>query len=312
MALGFLLGRLSGGGIEGEHQVYATLDGTDVTSGEITPGIRLELASLEKAKYDLKRKAILSFLQQKKPNSFKSIGHAGESMEPSAEEVNQSLKAYGLRPSAMKPGQLRDFIGNLKLKREMDARMARDREALLLIRWGMAYPWATAPLELAKSPFPEIGSRLSRVRVDVVGGFRCPQCPQLEKSLQQIRSRYGDGVRIAYRFGPDLNRDDILFAEAAYCANALDRFWALRDVIAQSSVADVVGEIAHLGGQAGIPGDALEACLASAEHKERIRDDSEELRRKGVFSGSLLINGHVVSGLTELSDIFAMIDGERI
>jgi protein-disulfide isomerase len=101
-------------------------------------------------------------------------------------------------------------------------------------------------------------------------------------------------VRIVFKQLPASDPESLAAAEAAACAHAQEKFWALHDrVIAQSGPLGPT-RTAELAAAAGLDRAAFEACHGSGRFRRAIHEALEEARRYDVtVSPSFLVNGRL-------------------
>lgn len=135
--------------------------------------------------------------------------------------------------------------------------------------------------------------------------FQCPYCAKLHWTLQELRSRNPERVRVVFRHFPGDRPFAFEAAEATECAGAQGAFERYQDLLFanQDSVATTPWtKFAH---EAGIPRiEEFEKCLATHQFADRVREDASvarELRLRG--TPTLLINGRVVLGAVSLAEL---------
>lgn len=78
-----------------------------------------------------------------------------------------------------------------------------------------------------------IGPDHAPVTVIEYGDFECPNCKQAAPAVKLLLERFSEEVRVVYRHFPQetLHPHALRAAEAAECAAAQGRFWAMHDLL---------------------------------------------------------------------------------
>jgi protein-disulfide isomerase len=128
--------------------------------------------------------------------------------------------------------------------------------------------------------------------------FQCPACQRAEDSLQRVRTRYGDRVRLVFRHFPlPMHKDARLAAEAAACAQEQGRFWEMHDKLFENQRALSAPELKRTAIQLGLSADEFAQCLDSGKQAQRVADDIAAGRSYGVSATpTFLVNGRPLSG----------------
>jgi protein-disulfide isomerase len=81
---------------------------------------------------------------------------------------------------------------------------------------------------------PEISEpTLARVNVIQYGDFECAKCGRAATTIKSFRERFRTQIQFAYRHFPreSIHPNAVQAAEAAECARAQNRFWAMHDML---------------------------------------------------------------------------------
>ena len=142
--------------------------------------------------------------------------------------------------------------------------------------------------------------------------FHCPFCKQVQPTLGELLSRYGDRVKLVHRDFPidQLHPQARKLHEAAHCANDQGKFWAYHDLLyAKAPVtAEQVGVYAQ---EVGLDLPAFEQCVSSGKYQAAVQKDIEEGTRAGVTgTPAFFINGRLLSGAQPLDRFVQLIEAE--
>ena len=145
------------------------------------------------------------------------------------------------------------------------------------------------------------------------GDFECPNCRQAAPAVRLLVQRHAGQLRLVYRHFPleGVHPHALLAAEAAECAAAQDRFWAMHDTLFEHQLQ--LGRHLLSGHARRLQLDMarFEAELEDHIYLQRVR----EHQRSGSDSGvrgtpTFYLNGRlqdVSFGLRSLSDAVALL-----
>src|SRR5690606_16082093 len=149
---------------------------------------------------------------------------------------------------------------------------------------------------------PVLGPGDAPVTIIEWSDFECPFCARGAQRLRDVRARYGDRVRIAYKHQPlPAHPNAQLAAEASLAAHAQGQFWAFHDLLFAHP-----GELSRpllerFAEQLGLDVGAFRAALDTGTHAERVRRDAAEGLTHGARSTpTYFINGRRIRGAQPL------------
>ena len=159
---------------------------------------------------------------------------------------------------------------------------------------------------------PATGPVNAPVTIVEFSEFQCPFCARFNPTLQQVRAKYGDKVRIVFRqfplpFHPFAQKA----AEASLCANDQGKFWELHDAMFANQQALGVDQLKAKAAELKLDSGKFNACLDSGKHVAAIESDKREGEAVGVTgTPGMFINGRFLNGAVPLEPIAAIIDDE--
>jgi protein-disulfide isomerase len=128
--------------------------------------------------------------------------------------------------------------------------------------------------------------------------FECPYCSRAVPAVDELKKRYGDKVRFAFRHFPlSFHPRARPAAKVAHCAGAQDKFWPVHDGIfaTQRDLSDAA--LRGVAAKAGVDPGKLDACLNAPETDAAIEADIEAARAAGVEgTPSFYVNGRPYDG----------------
>jgi protein-disulfide isomerase len=207
------------------------------------------------------------------------------------EQVAAQIKSY-LEQQAQQKAQ-GDFYNGLKSKYKVDVKLEPIR--VTVAANGPAKGPANAPVTIVE-----------------FSDFQCPFCSQLIPTLEQVKAKYGDKVRIVFRQYPlPFHQNAAKAAEAALCANEQGKFWELHDVMFKNQNALGVEDLKKSAATLGLNSDEFGKCLDSGKNAATVQSDMKEGSAAGVSgTPAMFINGRFISGAVPIDQITTVIDDE--
>jgi protein-disulfide isomerase len=145
---------------------------------------------------------------------------------------------------------------------------------------------------------PTFGPPDAPVEIVEFSDFECPYCARAAEALHEVKDRYGDKVRVAYRHFPlGFHANAMRASTYAQCAQEQGKFWPLHDAIF-ALPAGLGGEaIDEAAEAAGLDKAALEACLESSRPTQQVQADMLKARELGVEgTPTFFVNGRPYTG----------------
>ncbi len=152
-------------------------------------------------------------------------------------------------------------------------------------------------------------AKTRKVFVMEYSDFLCPFCRKVQRTLNDLRNKYGDTVQFGYRHFP-VHQEARDLSEAVECARDQGRFWQLQKLVFRDArrLYESKLELVKNARLAGVRNMLLfKKCLDSGKYQNRIQKDFEEGASLGiqgtptfiigVYSySSATINGEMFSG----------------
>lgn len=110
---------------------------------------------------------------------------------------------------------------------------------------------------------------------------------------------YAETGEVRYRFRnfAFLQDDSVAAAEASYCAADQGQFWSYHDTLYANQGPFSERALKNYAEELGLDTEMFDDCLESGQYSDRVRQELEEGRAKGVGSTpTFFINGNMITG----------------
>jgi protein-disulfide isomerase len=159
---------------------------------------------------------------------------------------------------------------------------------------------------------PARGPATAPVTIVEFSDFQCPYCGRLVPTLEQVKAKYGDKIRIVFRQFPlPMHPNAEKAAEASLCANEQGKFWEMHDAMFKNQQELAVDNLKTKAAALGIKPDSFNQCLDSGKYASKIQEDQKEGTAAGVNgTPAMFINGRFLNGAVPIEQITSVIDDE--
>jgi protein-disulfide isomerase len=234
-------------------------------------------------------------------------------VEVSREEVavwyENNKARVGGRPLEQLFPQIQQFLGQSKregARNELAKRLEENKKVVYKLE-----PFR-ADIEVEGSPFK--GPTRAPVTIVEFSDFECGYCGRLSQTLNDVKNKYGDDLRIVFRQFPlQMHPNAPKAAEASLCANDQGKFWEMHDLLFQEQRQLDVVALKDKASRLGLDRTAFDECLDSAQYSEQVEQDLRDGAALGVTgTPALFINGVPVQGGAVPFDVLAKLVDEEL
>lgn len=158
-----------------------------------------------------------------------------------------------------------------------------------------------------------LGAASAAVTIVEFSDFQCPFCQRVAPTLKQLRSAYGDKIRIVWKDFPltSIHPEAFKAAEAGNCAREQGKFWEYHDRLFANQQALQPDALKAHAAVVGLDAAKFNACLDSSKYSERVQQHVGAGSQLGISSTpAIFINGRAVVGAQPYEVFVGVIDEE--
>ena len=303
----------------------AEVNGEVITAEEIEQALGAQLRRLEQQIYDMKRQKLEAVIGErllareaaKQSLSVQALldaevaAKAGTVADEEVETFYQANKARLKGDEAEARERIRAHFQSQKLVARRQAYLQSLRSQATMVIRLQAPPVFKAEVGVEGAPF--LGPAAAPVTIVEFSDFQCPFCKQVVPTLTQVRSRYGEKVKLVYRDFPidGLHPQARKAAEAARCAQDQGKFWEYHDALFADSPKLSPEQLTTYAEHVGLDLPSFGRCLASGTHAAAVQKSLDEGIRLGVTgTPAFFINGELLSGAQPVESFARVIERE--
>lgn len=325
--LGFVivLGLPAGARTATTSEPLAEVNGEAITAAEVDKALGAPLRKLEEQIYQLKRQKLDALIAERlleweaarRGISVRALldvevtAKVGPVPDEEVEALYQKNKARLRGEESVIREQIRARLQNQKVAARRETLVQSLRSGATVVVHLKAPPVFRAEVRVDGAPF--LGPAGAPVAIVEFSDFHCPYCKQVQPTLSQILSKYGDKVKLVYRDFPidRLHPRARQAAEAARCAHDQGKFWAYHDALFANSPKAGPDQLKAYAQEVGLDLTSFERCLSGRVHEAAVQRDVDDGVRLGVTgTPAFFINGRLLSGAQPVESFARAIDEE--
>ncbi len=159
---------------------------------------------------------------------------------------------------------------------------------------------------------PVYGKKDAPITVIEFSDFQCPFCSRGAETVTELKKKYGNRMRLAFRNFPlPMHQDARPAAEASLCVNdqSSDKFWKFHDLAFKNQSKLDKASLQKYAKEAGADLKKFDDCVASKKFADAVQKDLEYGEKIGVKSTpTFFVNGQLVSGAVPIESFAEMIE----
>ena len=297
----------------------------EVTNEELQDGIESELFEAESKVFEIKFNRLKSLLLQKymdKDSRKKGISndeflekYIAKDVSISEKEIEAFIKDQNIPAEHINPQVKEKIKSYLEMERKKEAvdKWIAEQSKKNPVEVYIPKPRRpTFSVEAGNAPF--VGAKDAKVTIVEFSDFQCPFCAKGADIVKEIKKKYGNKVKVAFKNFPlPFHNHAEQAAVAGLCANeqSVDSFWKMHDemFLGQDSL-DPEG-LKKTGKKIGLKMDQFEKCLSENKYLAQVKADMEDGRKAKVKSTpTFFINGQLINGAQPMEVFSEIIDEE--
>jgi protein-disulfide isomerase len=306
---------------EGGTQVLATVNGKPITEADVRGNASAQFQQLERdyeqQKYQLLQGQLEQLIQDRLLDAEAAArGVTKEQiladLKPAAvtdaavDAFYEENKARIPQPKEQVGPQIKQYLEQ-RGQFEVREKLFKDLEAKYKVDMKLE-PMRTEVAAVGPAKGPESAP----VTIVEFSDFQCPFCSRLIPTLDQVKAKYGDKVRVVFRQFPlGMHAQAQKAAEASLCANDQGKFWELHDAMFKNQQQLAVENLKAKAAELGLNAETFNTCLDSGKYQAKVAEDMQAGTAAGVSgTPALFINGRFINGAVPLEQITEVIDDE--
>lgn len=165
-------------------------------------------------------------------------------------------------------------------------------------------------LEVGDSPV--FGKKDAAVTIIEFSDFQCPFCSRAAETVTQLKKKYGNKIRVAFKHFPlPMHHDARPASEASMCVNeqSTDKFWKYHDLLFKNQDKLDKANLEKFAKEAGADVKKFNECVEAKKYADFVQKDMEYGEKIKVQSTpTFFVNGEQISGAVPIETFSETID----
>ena len=294
-----------------------------ITEKELLDGLESELYELEKKKFEMKfnrlRSKIIEKLMDKDPkkkglsNDEYMDKYITKDLKISEKQVDAFVVERKIPKEQVTP-QIKERIKQYLLVEEkkvaLEKWMGKKAKSVDVFFTKPRRP--TFDVVVGNAPF--IGGKDAKVEIVEFSDFQCPFCAKASGLVQELKKKYGNKIKVAFKQYPlPFHSQAKMASVAALCANEQNtkHFWKLHDAFFADQSKLSVEDIKKTAKGLGVDSTKFDKCLDDKKFLSQVEADIEQGKKLGVKSTpTFYVNGQLVAGAQPIEVFEEIIEEE--
>ena len=177
---------------------------------------------------------------------------------------------------------------------------------------GPVVPDAPVKVDLGDSPVR--GPANAPVTIVEFSDFQCPFCARGAETVTELKKKYGNKIRLAFKQFPlPMHKDARPASEAALCVNeqGSDKFWKYHDILFKNQQELTPANFEKWAKDVGADTKKWKECYDSKKYAAKVQAEMDYGEKIGVKSTpTFFVNGQLLSGALPIEQFSEVIDEE--
>jgi len=160
---------------------------------------------------------------------------------------------------------------------------------------------------------PSEGKADAPVTVVEFSDFQCPFCLRVMPTLKELRTKYGDRIRLVWKDFPlvQIHPQAFVAAQAGNCAREQGKFWEYHDKLFANQSSLTADSLKKYAADTGLDTGKFNQCLDTSKYEARVQDALAAGKGLGISSTpTVYVNGRMINGAQAIEVFESVIDEE--
>lgn len=305
--------------------VAAKVGDISISEQEMVSGIENDLYEAEKKIFDIKfdkvRMLVIEKLMEQDPkkkglsNDEYMDKYIVSKIKVSKDEIENFIKEKNIPDQHINDGikeRIRQFLMNEKKVVALDEWVAEKTKGKQIEVFFQEPKRPTFDVKVGSAPV--YGSDNAKVTIVEFSDFQCPFCSKGADLVNELKKKYGNKIRVAFKNYPlPFHHDAKGAAVAGLCAHeqGKDAFWKMHDEMFANQNALKPADLKKTAAKLKLDEKKFAECLDSNKYLAQVNKDMEEGQKLGVKSTpTFFVNGALVQGAQPIEVFSEIIDSE--
>lgn len=303
--------------------LVAKIDDHEITEAELYSGIESDIYEAEVKLYEIKMNKIRAMmLEVYMNNDSRKEGLSNDEFLNKYIAKDLSISEKDIK-SFIKERQIPASNINAQMKERIKNYLEVEKKRKAVDKW-IAKKTASNPVEVyldkptrptfdvSAGDAPVNGPDSAPVTIVEFSDFQCPFCAKGATVVEEIKQKYGNKVRVAFKNFPlPFHKQAKGASMAALCAHDQDekKFWEMHDKLFANQENLLPQDLESYAKEIGLDLDGFKECVATEKFAQQIDSDIQEGQKVGVKSTpTFYVNGILVNGAQPLAKFSEIID----
>lgn len=306
-------------------EVAAKYKGQDIKVNEVFRGAETEIFEAEMKVYEIKMAKLKAWLIERMIEA-----------DPNKKDLSNDefLKKYIAKEVTISEKEIQAFIKersiptehiNDQMKQRIKQFLTMEAEKGAIESWfdkqtqnNPVEVYIAKPIrpvfsvQVGDAPF--VGKADAKVTIVEFSDFQCPFCQKGAGVMEEVKKKYGNKVKIAFKNYPlPFHNNAKTAANAGLCANeqGVNFFWKMHDQMFANQGSLTAEGLVGMAKKIGLKEADFKTCLESNKFAVKVESDIKEGQDVGVKSTpTFFVNGKMISGAVPLEQFSEVIDQE--
>lgn len=305
--------------------VAAKLGNITITDKELYAGIESDLYEAEKKMFDIKFNKLNSLIIEKlikeDPRSkgmttdqyFEKF--IASKFKVTDAEISKFIKEKKIPESQINPQVKEKIVNYLSMQKKDVAVKAWIGEKTSKSGIEIFFEQPKRPtFDVKVGNAPSFGGETAKVTIVEFSDFQCPYCAEGAKVLRQLKAKYGNKIKVAFKQFPlPFHSQAKRAAVAALCINEqkTELFWKMHDQLFADQGKLSPTDLKLIAKNLGADTTKFNKCLDDNKYIAQVEKDIQEGKAIGVKSTpTFYVNGQLVAGALPVEMFSEIIDQE--